>query len=64
MTKQAVTPECVEQLHTWVKAHCPCALEEPMFLQGLIEIANEAVKDALLKERNRLFEMLRTPSQQ
>ena len=64
ISKQTVTPECVEQLYTWVKAHCPCALDDPMFLQGLIVIADEAVNEALLKERKRLFDMLRTPSQQ
>jgi len=64
MPNYTVTRECVERFYTWVKVHCPCALEEPDFMRGLIVIADEEVKDALLKERKRLLDTLRTPSNQ
>jgi hypothetical protein len=65
MPKHLVTRECVEHLHSWVHAHCPCAVEEPNdLLRGLISIVDEAVREALQKERNRFHDILRTPSQQ
>ncbi len=49
--QQPVSRECVEQLHTWVFAHCPCALEqEPQFLPGLIVIVEEEEVGRALKE--------------
>jgi hypothetical protein len=64
MNKYAVTRKSVERLYTWVKAHCPCALEEPDFMRGLILIADEAVKDAVQNERKRIHAQLLSPSQQ
>lgn len=64
MPKHLVTRECIEHLHTWVHAHCPCAVAEADLLRGLILIVDEAVREALYNERKRLHDLLRTPSQQ
>ncbi len=45
--KRRVTYECAEQLHTWVYANCPCALENPEFLPGLIVVVEEEVERAI-----------------
>jgi len=52
-----VSGECVEQLEVWCKAHCPCALEEPQFIPGLIVIVAEETERAV---RARCWRLLRT----
>jgi hypothetical protein len=51
--KRRVSPECVEQLHTWTMAHCPCALEDPETLPGYVTIValevERAVREACWK---------------
>ncbi len=62
--KPRLTPECVEHLHTWVHANCPCALENDEFLPGLWVIVEEEVEQALIAQRQQLLQRLQTPSQQ
>ena len=66
MPKQAVnlSYECVEQLHTWIHANCPCALENDDFLPGLYVIVEMEVESALNRQQGQLFQRLRAPSQQ
>ena len=39
--------EAFEQLHTWLRVHCVCALENPDFLPGLIVIVEMEVDRAV-----------------
>ena len=59
-----LTCECVEQLHTWVCANCPCALENAEFIQGLICIVEMEVEVALVRQRSSHFHRLQAPSMQ
>jgi len=66
MPKQAVklSYECVEQLHTWIHANCPCALENEEFLPGLHVIVEIEVETALKRQQSHLFQQLQSPSLQ
>jgi hypothetical protein len=59
-----LTYECVEQLHTWVRANCPCAMENDEFIPGLICIVEMEVETALNRQQTELFQILQTPSMQ
>lgn len=59
-----LTYECVEQLHTWVRANCPCALENEEFIPGLICIVEMEVEAALKRQQSQQFQNLQTPSLQ
>lgn len=65
MVGRRVSRECVEQLHTWVIAHCAAALlEEPEFLPGLIAIVKLETDRALQDERSRVHRRINNPSEQ
>ena len=66
MPKHAVnlSYECVEQLHTWINANCPCALENEEFLPGLYVIVEMEVETALKRQQSQQFQNLQTPSLQ
>jgi hypothetical protein len=64
MVGRRVSGECVEQLHTWVLAHCARALEEPEFLPGLIAIVKLETDRALLDERARVLRRINKPCEQ
>jgi hypothetical protein len=49
-----LTYECVEQLHTWVRVNCPCALENEEFVPGLICIVEMEVETALCRQRGEM----------
>ncbi len=59
-----LTCECVEQLHAWVRANCPCALENEEFIPGLISIVEMEVETALKCHQAERFHNLHTPSMQ
>ena len=59
-----LTYDCIEQLHTWVQANCPCALENEEFLPGLYVIVEMEVETALQRQQARLFQQLQAPSPQ
>ncbi len=59
-----LTYECMEQLHTWVRANCPCALENEEFIPGLICIVEMEVETALKRLQSEQFQNLQTPSLQ
>ena len=59
-----LTYECVEQLHTWIHANCPCALENEEFLPGLYVIVEMEVETALKRQQSQQFQNLQTPSLQ
>ena len=59
-----LTYECVEQLHTWVRANCPCALENEEFIPGLICIVEMEVESALRRQQSEQFQSLQSPSLQ
>lgn len=56
--------ECVEQLHTWIHANCPCALENKEFLPGLYVIVEIEVETALKHQQSLQFQNLQSPSLQ
>ena len=62
----ALSDECVERFEAWVRAHCPCAFDDPKleFFRGLLFICEEEVLAAVARERARLFETLRIQSMQ
>ena len=66
MPKKAIklSYECVEQLHTWIKANCPCATENEEFLPGLYVIVEMEIETALKRQQSELFQHLRAPSLQ
>ena len=59
-----LTYECIEQLHTWVRANCPCALENEEFIPGLICIVEIEVETALRRQQSEQFQSLQSPSLQ
>ncbi len=59
-----LTFECVEQLHTWVRANCPCALQNEEFLPGLFVIVEMEVETALKRQQAQSFQKLWVPSPQ
>ena len=64
MPPSSLSSECIDQLHAWVMAHCPCALEESDFLPGFIVIIEEEISRALRAERHFLLQKLSEPSPQ
>ena len=56
--------ECVEQLHAWIRANCPCALENEEFLPGLFVIVEMEVEAALKRQQSQRFQRLCLPSPQ
>ena len=56
--------ECVEQLHAWVRVHCPCVLENEEFIPGLICIVEMEVETALRRQQSQQFQNFQTPSLQ
>ena len=56
--------ECVEQLHAWIRANCPCALENEEFLPGLFVIVEMEVEAALKRQQSQCFQKLFLPSRQ
>ena len=66
MPKKAIklSYECVEQLHTWIMANCPCATENEEFLPGLYVIVEMEVETALQCQQSDRFQQLQSPSLQ
>lgn len=66
MPKQAakMSDECLEQLHAWIRANCPCAMENEEFLPGLFVIVEMEVEAALRRQQIQSFEKLRMSSSQ
>jgi hypothetical protein len=64
--QRALSYECVERFEAWVRAHCPCAFDDPKqeFFRGLLFICEEEVLAAVARERARLLLTLRMPSNQ
>lgn len=56
--------ECVEQLDAWIRANCPCALENEEFLPGLFVIVEMEVEAALKRQQSQRFQKLFLPSLQ
>ncbi len=59
-----ISCECLERLHTWVMAHCPCALEEEQFIPGLRVIIEDELVQALQAERQTILMKISIPSPQ
>jgi hypothetical protein len=57
--ERRVSRECVEQLHTWVIAHCAEALDEPEFLPGLVAIVKLEADRAQQDERAKVLREIR-----
>lgn len=58
--KYRVSRECVEQLHTWILAKCPCGLEDGETIPGLVTIVSleveRAVREACWKFHRKISE--------
>jgi hypothetical protein len=65
MKKLSLSYECREQMEAWLRAHCPCAFDDPQreFYRGLLVICNEEVLRAAAKARAQAIEKLK-PSEQ
>jgi hypothetical protein len=65
MKKLSLSYECREQLAAWLRAHCPCAFDDPEreFYRGLLVICNEEVLRALARARDQAIDRLK-PSDQ
>lgn len=59
-----ISYECLERLHTWIMAHCPCAMEEEEFISGLKVIIEEELLQALQAERQSILAKISSPSLQ
>jgi hypothetical protein len=57
-----ISYECLEQVHTWITAHCPCALEDDEFLPGFRVIIEEELIRALAAQRQALLQRISEPS--
>lgn len=64
MHEHHLSGEAFERLHTWVLAHCPCALEDPEFLPGLIVVVELEVDKALREHCWRAMRILTEPCKQ
>jgi hypothetical protein len=66
MKKLTLSYECREQMEAWLRAHCPCAFDDPNreFYRGLLVICQEESIRAIARERSRAAERLRKPSDQ
>ncbi|MCI0459842.1 MAG: hypothetical protein L0Z62_23070 [Gemmataceae bacterium] len=65
MLKQLkLSPQCLEQLDTWVRAHRSADLRHMEFLAGLWVIVEDEMERAVLRERGLLHERLQAPSSQ
>jgi hypothetical protein len=65
-TDRPLSDECIERFEVWVRAHCPCAFEDPgcEFFRGLLFICEEEVLAAVQRERQRLSELTKKVSTQ
>lgn len=59
-----ISAECLDLLHTWIMAHCPCALEDEHFLPGLKIIVEEETIRARQEERSAILKALSIPKPQ
>lgn len=62
--KRRVSRQCVQQLHTWTMAHCPCALEDPETLPGYVTIVALEVEKAVREARREFHRSISNPSDQ
>lgn len=66
MNKLSLSYECREQIEVWLRAHCPCAFDDPAreFYRGLLVICEEEVARAIARERGRVVQDITKPSNQ
>src|SRR4051812_29648137 len=50
-TNDQASYKCAEQVHTWIYANRPCALDNKEFLSGLYVIIEMEVEQALRRQR-------------
>ena len=62
--KCLLSRECVDRLHAWVLAHCPCALEDPEFFRGLLVVIDLELRAELEAEQARRWTGRIEPSEQ
>ncbi len=61
--KCLLSRECVDRLHAWILAHCPCSLEDPEFFRGLLVVVDMEVRAVMDEGRVIPIERLK-PSDQ
>ena len=63
---RTLTYETIERFEAWVRAHCPCAFDDPKreCFRGLLFICEEEVRAAVERERNRVVARVIEPSPQ
>jgi hypothetical protein len=66
MKKLSLSYECREQMEVWLRAHCPCAFDDPdrEFYRGLLVICQEEVDRTIARERSRAVRDITKPSDQ
>ncbi len=64
--KSCLSYECRNRLHQWVRAYCPCVVEDAKqeFHRGLLFILEEEVERAVDVERDRFRKSLMEPCRQ
>ena len=61
--KCILSRECVDRLHAWIMAHCPCSLEDPEFFRGLLVVVDTEVREVIGKELGNPVERLKPSNQ-
>lgn len=61
--KCILSRECIDRLHAWVLAHCPCALEDPEFFRGMLVVVDMEVREVIGRDRGNTLDRLK-PSDQ
>jgi hypothetical protein len=66
MKKLTLSYECREQMEAWLRAHCPCAFDDPSreFYKGLLTICQLESERAVARERSRAVRNITKPSDQ
>ena len=66
MKNLSLSYECREQMEAWLRAHCPCAFDDPEreFYKGLLEICRLECERAIARERTRAVRDITRPSEQ
>lgn len=60
---QILSHERIERLEAWVKAHCPCALDDPGFLPALVVIVDAEIRTEFARVCWKHLRLLSEPCQ-
>jgi hypothetical protein len=58
-----IPDEVIDALVEWCYVHAPCVIDVPAFMHGLFVITDDAIREAVEAERERLGRFLRRGSE-